>query len=173
MIPLITEEVINKGWADPLELLDYIAVAESTPGPFSINTATFIGMKQVGVIGAAAAVLGLILPSFIIILIIAKYLTGFLEYKGVQAALYGLSPAVIGLMASAVISIALAAFNLNFTGFTEIWEAVKNINILGVIIFAVILASSKFFKLNTYKIIILSAVLGIAFYTANDFLGIF
>jgi len=175
MIPLIMEEVIRQGWADELQLLDYIAIAESTPGPFSINTATFIGMNQAGLIGVTLAVLGLILPSFIIILIIAKYLTRFLEYKGVQAAVRGLSPAVIGLMSAAVISIAMAAFNLNLTGhgtkiFTDFLEIIKDINLLGVIIFIIVLLISKIFKLNTYKIIVLSAVMGILLYTANDFL---
>ena len=175
MIPLIMEEVVGLGWVTEVELLDYIAVAESTPGPFAINTATFIGMNQAGILGVAVAVLGLITPSFVIILMIAKFLTRFLEYKGVKAAIVGLSPAVIGLMASAVISIAITAFNINLSGLgTEIFanflEIAKNLNFLGIIIFIIVLVASKIFKLNTYKIIILSAIMGILLYTANDFL---
>ena len=175
MIPLITEEILRLNWATQLELLDYIAVAESTPGPFSINTATFIGMKQAGIMGVTSAVFGLVLPSFIIILIIARFLTRFLEYKGVKAALRGLSPAVIGLMASAVISIAMTAFNLNLTEygtkiFTDFLEIIKNVNYFEVVIFIIVLTVSKIFKLNTYKIIALSAILGVVMFTANDFL---
>lgn len=175
MIPLITEEVISHGWCTQLEILDYIAVSESTPGPFSINTATFIGMNQAGIAGVIAAVFGLILPSFIIILIIAKYFAKFLEYNGVKAAMRGLTPAAIGLMTAAVISIAMTAFNLNFISygakiFTDFFGFIKNINILEIIIFAIVAILAKFFKLNSYKIIILSAVLGILIYTANDFI---
>lgn len=74
MIPMITDEVVAKGWATAQMLTDFIAIAESTPGTFAINTATFIGMEQMGVIGAIFATLGVIMPSFIIILIIAKFL---------------------------------------------------------------------------------------------------
>ena len=76
MIPLITQEVLNNNWVDNTDvLIDFIAIAESTPGTFAINIATFIGFEQVGVIGAIAATLGVILPSFIIILIIASLFT--------------------------------------------------------------------------------------------------
>jgi len=173
MIPLITDKVVSKGWCTELDLLDYIAVAESTPGPFALNTSTFIGMKQFGIIGVIVAALGLILPSFIIILIIAKFFMKFIEYKGVTAALNGLRPAVIGLMATAVIKIAMTAFNIkiNFDSLgLDIIEILKNLNFIQISIFAIIFALSKIkkLKINSYKIIILSAVLGIIFYSAKD-----
>lgn len=168
MIPLITDKVVSKGWATELDIIDYIAVAESTPGPFAINTSTFVGMKQFGVLGAIVTALGLILPSFIIILIIAKFLMKFVEYKGVTAALNGLRPAVIGLMSAAVISIAITAFNVKFAS-----DFYKNINIIELLVFLTVflLSRIKKLKLNSYKIIIVSAVLGILFYTVKDFAG--
>jgi len=168
MIPLITEKIVGKGWATELDLLDYMAIAESTPGPFAINTSTFVGMSQFGVLGAIVTALGLILPSFIIILIIAKFFMKFIEYKGVTAALNGLRPAVIGLMAAAVLSIAITAFNINFD-----LDFYKNINYTGILIFAILFALSRIkkLKLNSYKIIIVSAVLGLAVYTIKDFAG--
>lgn len=168
MIPLITDKVLGNGWATELDLLDYIAIAESTPGPFAINISTFVGMSQFGVLGAVVTALGLIMPSFIIILIIAKFFMKFTEYKGVKAALNGLRPAVIGLMSAAVLSIAITAFNINFAS-----DFYKNINLIGIGIFVIIfiLSRIKKLKLNSYKIIIVSAVLGIIVYTIKDFAG--
>ena len=173
MIPLITENVVNKGWASQTEIIDYIAVAQSTPGPFAINVSTFIGMKHFGVIGAAVTSLGVALPSFIIILLIAKFFMKFMEYKGVTAALTGIRPAVIGLMTSAVISIAATAFNFKiYYGTSDFIENIKSIHFFEVFIFLIvfILSRIKKLKINSYKIILISAVLGIAFYTVRDFI---
>ena len=169
MIPLITDKVVSKGWASPERLVDYIAVSESTPGPFSVNTATFIGISQYGPLGAAAAVLGLILPSFIIILIIARFFTRFMEYKGVKAAFRGLNPAAIGLILAAAVSLGVNAFNLGFSA-----DFYKNLNLPGIIIFAFVFGLSRIKKLNfnSYKIIITSAVLGIIFYTVLELFNI-
>lgn len=169
MIPLITEKVVSNGWATEQQLIDYIAIAESTPGPFSINTATFVGMAQYGVIGAIISVLGLILPSFIIILVIAKFLTRFIEYKGVAAALKGLNPAAIGLILAAAVSISITSFNIKFSP-----DFYKHINLPEVIIFAIVFGLSRIKKLkfNSYKIIIASAVLGFIFYGATDLFNI-
>ena len=169
MIPLITEKVLTKGWETEERLIDYIAVAESTPGPFSINTATFVGMGQYGVLGAVMTLLGLILPSFIIILIIAKFLTRFIEYKGVAAALKGLNPAAIGLILAAAVSIGMTSFNIKFT-----LDFYRHIHLPELIIFAIVFGLSRIKKLkfNSYKIIIASAVLGIIFYTAFDLFNI-
>ena len=174
MIPLITDKVVSKGWCTKLDVLDYIAVAESTPGPFALNTSTFIGMKQLGVLGVIATWLGLILPSFIIILIIAKFFMKLMEYKGVTAALNGLRPAVIGLMATAVITMAITAFNIKISFDSFGFDLFKNLNFTQISIFVIVFALSKIkeLKIDSYKILIFSAVLGIVFYSAQD-LGIF
>ncbi|QLY39655.1 chromate transporter [Hujiaoplasma nucleasis] len=100
MIPLITEEVISKGWETHQTLIDFIAIAESTPGPFAINIATFIGYEQLFIIGAVFTTLGVILPSFIIIVIIAKIFKHFADNKYVVGFLNGAKPVIVGVIFS-------------------------------------------------------------------------
>lgn len=105
MIPLIQKEVAEKNnWVTNDDILDIIAIAESTPGPISINTATFIGYKLYGVIGACIATLGLILPSFLIILIISSILKEFQDLQAVQYAFEGIRVGVLALIVKALFS---------------------------------------------------------------------
>ena len=85
MISLIRETVIKNGWLTEGELMSFIAVSESTPGPIAVNMATFIGSSQAGILGAFLSTLGVVLPSFIIILIIAAVLKNLLKYRSVNA----------------------------------------------------------------------------------------
>lgn len=105
MLPMIQSEVINAGWLPSEELVNFIAVSESTPGPFAVNIATYIGTEMAGITGSVCATLGVIMPSFIIIIMVAKFFEKFKENNIVQGCMSGLKPAVIGLIASAVISI--------------------------------------------------------------------
>lgn len=103
------------GWFTHAQLADMIAVSESTPGPIGVNMATYVGFSTAGVPGAVVATLGLITPSVIIILIIAKVLAAFRQNKTVDAAFYGLRPCSVGLIAAAgllVVKIALFDFDL-------------------------------------------------------------
>ena len=98
------------GWFSHAQLADMIAVSESTPGPIGVNMATYVGFSTAGVPGAVVATLGLITPSVIIILIIARVLAAFRQNKVVDAAFYGLRPCSVGLIAAAgllVVKIAL------------------------------------------------------------------
>lgn len=98
------------GWFTHAQLADMIAVSESTPGPIGVNMATYVGFSTAGIPGAVVATLGLITPSVIIILIIAKVLAAFRQNKTVDAAFYGLRPCSVGLIAAAgllVVKIAL------------------------------------------------------------------
>ena len=98
MIPLLTDEVVSHGWLTDAELMNFIAVSESTPGPIAINMATFIGASQGGFIGALLATVGVVLPAFIIILVIASVVKGLLKYAGVKGFLSGVRPVVVGLI---------------------------------------------------------------------------
>ena len=98
MIPLIQQEVTGHQWLTENELVNFIAISESTPGPFAINIATFVGSTQYGVIGSALATLGVVLPSFIIILLVASIFTKFEENRFVKGALKGISPVVCALI---------------------------------------------------------------------------
>ena len=107
MIPLIRSEVTAHGWAQTEDILDFIAVSESTPGPFAINMATFIGRTTGGIWGAVFATLGVVLPSFVIILFVAGAYDKYKNNKLVNGALTGLRPAVIGMIAAALITLGI------------------------------------------------------------------
>ena len=92
MISLIRETVVSNGWLAESEFLNMIAVSESTPGPLAINMATFVGSTQGGFFGALAATFGVVLPSFIIISLIALAMKRLMKYGGVQAFLNGIRP---------------------------------------------------------------------------------
>ena len=110
MLPLIQIEVVNKGWLSNDAVVNFVAVSESTPGPFAINMATYVGSEMGGVLGSACATLGVVLPSFIIILIVAKCYDRFKQSKLVKGAMSGLKPAVIGMIGTAVLSIGRTVF---------------------------------------------------------------
>lgn len=105
MIPLIQKEVVeSKGWITDEDILDIFAIAESTPGPIAINSATFIGYKIAGVLGSFFATLGVVLPSFAIISIISYVLKEFSEIQAVQFAFRGIRAGVLALIVKALIS---------------------------------------------------------------------
>ncbi len=101
MIPIIQQEVVSNGWLTEEQLLQYIAISESTPGPIAINMATFIGSTQGGIWGSLLATLGVVLPSFIIILLIAAVFTKFAQYAGVKTVLKTIRPIVVGMIIAA------------------------------------------------------------------------
>ena len=112
MLPLIQEEVLRHGWVAESDLINFIAVSESTPGPFAINMATYIG-SQVGgdygfwgsIFGSACATLGVVLPSFIVILIVARFYEKYKQSRIVKGCMNGLKPAVVGLIGAAILSV--------------------------------------------------------------------
>lgn len=107
MVPLIQSEVVDrKNWIEKEEFIDILAVSQSTPGALALNMATFIGYKKKGILGAASAILGAIMPSFVIILIVAMFFTKFMNVKAVQEAFMGIRPAVAALIAFSVYKIA-------------------------------------------------------------------
>ena len=105
MIPLIEREAVdNKGWVTDDELLEVVAVAESTPGPIAINAATFVGYRVGGVIGAFFATLGVVLPSFIIICALSAVLDKFGGIRAVKYAFTGIRAAVVALILKALVT---------------------------------------------------------------------
>ena len=165
MIPLIQAEMIKHNWIAQVDLVNFIAIAESTPCPFAVNIATFVGMQRGGIIGAIFATLGVILPSFIIILIIAKYFHTFKDNRYVKASLLGLRPTVIGLMLSAGFSIMLSNlfYSLNkVINFKEFF--VNHINYKGILIFIILFILSKKLKIHPILLVVISAALGILLY---------
>ena len=108
-IPFLTAMSDSTGWFTQSQLADMIAIAESTPGPIGVNMATYVGYTTAGLPGAVIATLGLITPSVIVILIIARVLAAFKDNKQVQHAFYGLRPASTGLIAAACMEVLLIA----------------------------------------------------------------
>ena len=110
MLPLIEAEVTTRSWIEMTELIDFVAVSESTPGPFAINMATYIGSELGGVLGSVCATLGVVMPSFIVILIVAKCYEKFKTNKIVAGCMTGLKSAVPGLIATAFLTMVKTVF---------------------------------------------------------------
>ncbi len=107
MLPLIQREVVDKnGWIDEQEFLNMIALAQAAPGLIAVNSAIFIGYRIYGIRGVIATVLGAVLPSVAIILLIAIYLPNIKSLDSVEAVFKGLRPAVVALIAAAVVKMA-------------------------------------------------------------------
>ena len=129
MISIIREAVLSNHWLTESEFINFIAVSESTPGPLAVNMATFIGSSQGGVLGSLLATLGVVLPSFVIILLIAAVLSNLLKYAGVQAFLSGVRPCVVALILATALTMGLSTL----FGFTTIRSA-PEVDLRGVVI---------------------------------------
>lgn len=166
MIPFVREQVLAHNWLSEEELLNMIAVSESTPGPIAVNMATFVGSEQAGILGSAAATLGVVLPSFVIILIISALLKNFLKYSGVKAFLSGVRPAVVSLILGTAITLFLSVLLGIGSGDFNL-----NIDLKGIIIFAIVVAIAMIFKKIKDKkpspilMIAISACLGMIVYS--------
>ena len=160
MIPLVKEVVLKYGWLTEEGFYNFIGVCESTPGPIAINMATFVGAEQGGILGSIVATLGVVLPSFIIILLVASLLKRFIKNKYVQAFLKGVKPVVLGLILST--GLVLLA---KVVGYQSL--ELFNFDLASVICFAIILAIYLLTKLlfkkkiNNILLICMSAVIGL------------
>ena len=153
MIPIIQKEVVdNKNWMKNEEFLDTIAVTNSLPGPIAINCATFVGYKTAGVQGAIAAALGAVLPSFLIILVIAIFFSNFSSNVVLEHIFAGVRPAVVALIAYALVKLAKSA------GITKINMAI------GIVALAAIL----FLKLHPIFVVILAGIAGMLIFRGKE-----
>lgn len=157
MLPLIQADVLANGWMTQEELVNFIAVSESTPGPFAVNISTYIGSELGGVLGAAVATTGVVLPSFLIILVVARFFEKFKTNRIVSGCMSGLKPAVIGLIGGAVISIGKTVFFPNAVSL-QVFSDIKTYISLGIFALMTVLA---FRKVHPILIIVISAAIGI------------
>lgn len=149
MIPFIEKEVIEAhNWISPTEFIDIIAISEMTPGPIAVNSATFLGYKVAGVAGSAVATLGVVLPSFIVMSMIFHFITKFKNSTYVDWVFRGIRPVVLGLIASAAVSVAFSTF----------------VDIKSVFIAVVLFYIVTFKKFNPILAIVLAGLLGIILY---------
>ncbi len=168
-LPFLKNIAVRTGWYTFSDLADMVAVSESTPGPMGVNMATYVGFKTGGIPGGVIATLGLILPSIIVILIIATVLDKFRKNKYVDAAFYGLRPASVGLIAAAGVGIVLIAF----FRLESIYKVVEGVHvelkhvILAVVLYILTNNVKQTKKLHPAAFILFSAVVGIVFSFAS------
>lgn len=166
MIPLIQQQVVGRGWLTEDTLINYIGISEATPGPFAINIATFVGTSQAGVLGALCTTLGVVLPSFIIILIIAILFKNFAQNKYVKGVLGGITPVVCAL----IIGTGVMLFVKNFITTYGNSDVPIQFDWYTLVIIAIVVLAKFAYKLTTKKnlsaiwLIMLSALCGMALY---------
>ena len=146
MLPIIQEEIVNKRkWATDEEILDYYAIGQSTPGIIAVNTATFIGYNQKGIIGGIVATLGIVSPSIILITIIATFFTNFQDYVLVQHAFGGIRVVVAALIFNTVLKM--------YKDSVKDW--------VGILLFIASFLLLAFLDITPIIVIITSAIIGI------------
>lgn len=163
MIPFIEETVLSHGWLTTSELVDFIAVSESTPGAFAVNISTYVGSEVGGLFGSLCATVGLVLPPFILILIIAKCYEKFKESLIVRGVMLGLKSTVVGLIGATVLKVGydvLFPNGFTFDGFFKVELLSANFWFI-IVVFTVMLFLLLYKKLNPILIIVLSAAAGI------------
>ena len=171
MIPMIMTNVVDKGWMPYESLVDFIAISESTPGPFAINIATYTGIETAGICGAMCATLGVVLPSVIIILLIAKIFTQFMKKRAVKEVFLGVGATVTGLLASVWLSLFLTIiFGISIANYSVVGNFAPDW--MSLVIFGVVFPIS-FVKIKGKKfppilIVVICALLGLLVFGLCD-----
>ena len=165
MIPLVQESVVNNAWLTVDEILNFIAIAESTPGPIAINMATFVGMSQGGLLGAILATIGVTLPSFVIIILVCVVIGNLLSNSHIKAILNGIKPVITALIIGTAINLFLSVIFA-----VENFSSIFDFNYFGLIIFAFLaLVYFLYYKwkkkpISPIILICISGVIGIILY---------
>ena len=150
MLPILEKEVVeNRGWCKEEELTDYYAIGQCTPGVIAVNTATFVGSKLAGIPGGIVATLGVVFPSMVIITVIAAFLRNFADNPYVIHAFAGLRVVVTVLVLNTVIKL--------------LKSNVKGKGLPTLILFALVLIASFFFKISSVLLVVIAMVWGLFF----------
>lgn len=158
-IPLLQEEVVSRGWITATEFTDMIAVSESTPGPIGVNVATYIGFSQYGVLGSIIATIGLVTPSVIIIMIIAKFILHYREKPVVKHVFDVLRPIVTGIILVAAARIATITL-IDIESFEISNDIIDLFNILPIIMFFAFLYATNKWKHHPIFYIAIAGIIG-------------
>jgi len=150
MIPVINDEVLRYGWLTSAEVMDIVAVAEMTPGSLGINSATFVGLRTAGVLGALSASFGVMVPSLTLCALAARFILQMKGNKYLESAMRGVRPASLGMLLAAAVTLGIPTFA--GTGVIA-WNLVLIAVITGVILFKT--------KLSIPKVILIAAVMGL------------
>lgn len=155
MLAMIQKELLEFGWVTSKEFSDIAAISQMTPGPIAVNAATYVGFKVGGFWGSFLATLGVSIPSFILVIVVAHFILKFKESKLVDSALKGIRPATVALIATAAIFFAVESFvNLNLPLY---------VNPGPFAIFVAAILFTVFLRMNAIYVVIISAILGIVF----------
>ena len=160
-VPFLSEVAARTGWFTQEMLADMIAVAESTPGPIGVNTATYVGFTAAGI----TATLGLVTPSFLVILIVASFLKAFRTNRYVERVFYGIRPASVAMIAAALVAL-LRICLIHTDAYAESGRILDLLDWRGLLLFAAVLVLSNLKalkKLHPIVLIAVSALIGIAF----------
>ena len=168
-VPFLLALSEKTGWFTQSQLLDMIAISESTPGPLGINMATYVGYTTCGILGSFIATMGIVLPTVLLVLCIAKFLQSFKDNKYVQGAMYGLRPASTGLIAAAGVSVAV--LSLVNTDAIKAGAWAQALDPKAIVMAAVLLVLTNYVKqtkkLHPVVFIAASAVVGVLFHLAG------
>ncbi|MBQ7895935.1 MAG: chromate transporter [Oscillospiraceae bacterium] len=162
MISIITDAVLAEGWLAEEEILRFIAVESVIPGPIAVNMATFVGHNQAGFLGSLVATFGVVLPSFIIVLLIAALFRNLLKYEGVKAFLNGMRPALVGLILATATTMGLKViFGIKAE------DLAPNVDLKSLLVFGLMLLIGFIWKKITKKeaslitMVLISGVIGL------------
>lgn len=158
MMPMIFQEMTANNYLTEDQLFQFVGIAESTPGPFAINIATFAGFETFGFLGAVVATLAVVLPSFLIILFIAAISEKFIHHPIVKSVLNVIKPAIIGFILAAAIRVTVKATIGSWQEFDISWQAI--------VIFTTMIVLSSVFnkKFPPIVLILLSGLMGLGLY---------
>ncbi len=165
-VPFLSEMAERTGWFTQGMLADMIAVAESTPGPIGVNTATYVGYTVAGIPGGLVATIGLVMPSFLIILIVAAFLKAFRTNQYVERVFYGIRPASVGMIAAACVAVMRLCL-VDMTALKAGGKLAEWLNWRGLLLFAAVWVLTNLVKqtkkLHPIVFIAASAAVGIVF----------
>ncbi len=168
MIPLIQKEIERRGWLGMSEFVDIIGIAEMTPGPIAVNSATFVGYKVAGIFGGMIATIGVAMPSLVIIMIVSRYFFKHKDHPLSKTILQGIRPVVCGLIIAAALFVSntcLFKYNLSrefFIMLTDNPAGVLNLGSIAITLLALIMLLR--FKIHPIAVIAVSAFAGVALF---------
>ena len=165
MISLIRDECLSHSWLTEGELLNFIAIAESTPGPIAVNMATFVGSSQGGILGAFLATFGVVMPSFVIILLVASVLNHLMRYAPVRAILGGIRPAVIALILATAVTMMISVV----FGIKSVWDGISFDPCALIVLAVLALVHFGYLKwkrspISPILLVVISGILGVILY---------
>ena len=161
MLPLIFQSVQDFGVMSEREFSDLVALSQVTPGPIAVNAATYVGFNYSGFLGAAVATLGVCLPSFVMILIVMKFIDRFNDSRIVQGAFVGIRPVTVGMIAAAVIFVSESVLVKESLISTKLFTGgLDYYNLIPIALFAITIVLVGVFRMKPIRVMIIMGIAG-------------